>query len=596
MALVIVIYLITKRHRQMKNRYYLATTIALLLCFLSYSQNESFSKRVVNSSYTLNSAWEMTYGPNDSLWITENKTYLVSRINIATGSKTVLLDLLGTSGDSKINFAQTATSPSKKNSTAVKRVVPAIWPQGGLMGMALHPSLYSSDPLVRSLNPWVYIAYVYNYVSCTSNSPCYFYSKIVRYKYSGSTLTSPVILLDSIPGSNDHNSGRLKIGPDLKLYYTVGDMGAGQFNNTSRANNAQNINIMEGKVLRLNTEPDGDLGKDAWIPNDNPFYDGTPFTPKDYIYTYGHRNAQGLDWVTINGTDLLFSSEHGDKSDDEVNIIRAGNSYGWNRVSGYCDGNYNGLTLGGFSPVNENNYCETTPNNVAPIYTTFTATPAEISRFTSDMFTFKTIAPSSIEVYKNTAIPGWQNSVLVSALKGGRVYRMKLVDSTGTSITPLPTGVDTAAYFAGEGRFRDIAISPDGKKIYVACDLSGATSGPTGGFNNKINTTAPPNAGKILEFTYTGPAARMRTDVVALQQTHFSIYPNPAQNKVTLQTDINKAVVIEVFNMVGAKVKTIRATGNRFDIDLKGLTKGTYSVRVSDNQGKVYTVQKVVKQ
>jgi PQQ-dependent dehydrogenase (s-GDH family) len=582
----------------MKRNCYLLTASLLLFSATAFSQNEPFQKRVVNGSYNLNSAWEITYGPNDSLWVTENKTYLISRINIGNGSKTVLLDLLGTAGDAKINFAQTATGSNKKNSTIVKRVVPAVWPQGGLMGMALHPALFSPDAAVRNLNPWVYLAYVFNYANpttCSSSRPCFFYTKIVRYKYSGNTLTSPVTVLDSIPGSNDHNSGRLKIGPDLKLYYTVGDMGAGQFNNTTRANNAQNIDIMEGKVLRLNTIPDGGAGMDAWIPNDNPFYDGSPLTPKDYVYTFGHRNAQGLDWVNINGADLLFSSEHGDKSDDEVNIIKAGNSYGWNRVSGYCDDNYNGKTLGGYSPVDEGLYCSSTPNNVEPLYTTFTATPTEINAFTSDMFTFKTIAPSSVEIYKSTAIPGWQNSVLVSALKGGRVYRMKLDDATGSSLIPLSTGVDTAAYFAGEGRFRDIAISPDGKKIYVACDLSGATSGPTGGFNNKINTTTPPNAGKILEFTYTGAAARMRTDLAGLQQNNFSLYPNPAQNRIIIQSSVNKAVVIEIFDMLGARVKIISTSGSRFDVDLKGLTSGTYSVHVSDRQGKVFMMQKIIK-
>jgi PQQ-dependent dehydrogenase (s-GDH family) len=583
----------------MKSLYCLAT--AFVFSITAFSQNESFSKRVINSGYNLNSAWEITFGPNDSLWVTENKSYLVSRISVVTGSKTVLLDLLGTAGDAKINFAQTATSTNKKNSTAVKRVVPAIWPQGGLMGMALHPDLYSSDPIVRNLNPWVYIAYVYNYANptnCSSSRPCYFYSKIVRYKYSGNALTNPVIILDSIPGSNDHNSGRLKIGPDLKLYYTVGDMGAGQFNNTTRANNAQNIDILEGKVLRLNTVPDNEGEKDMWIPNDNPFYNGAPFSPRDYVYSFGHRNAQGLDWININGADLLFSSEHGDKSDDEINIIKGGKSYGWNRVSGYCDGNYDALSLGGFSPVNEEAYRDNTLNNAIPIFTTFTATPAEISAFTSDMFTFKTIAPSSIEVYKDTTIPGWKNSVLVSALKGGRVYRMKL-DSTGNLVIPLENGVDTAAYFAGQGRFRDIAISPDGKKIYVACDLSGATSGPTGGFNNKLNTTTPPNAGKILEFTYIGNIAlRMRTNIISEEQSfNFSLYPNPAHNTVTVHTgNINKSTIVEVYNIVGSKLKTIKSSANRFDIDLKGLPKGVYSVRVSDVQGKVWMVKKLIRQ
>jgi DNA-binding beta-propeller fold protein YncE len=174
---------------------------------------------------------------------------------------------------------------------------------------------------------------------------------------------------------------------------------------------------------------------------------------------------------------------------------------------------------------------------------------------------------------------------------------MKLDDATGSFIVPLSSGVDTAAYFAGQGRFRDIAISPDGKKIYVACDLSGATSGPTGGFNNKINTTTPPNAGKILEFTYTGTSgARLRTDVIA-EQFNFTLYPNPANNSVVIQANnFNKPMIGEVYDILGAKVKSVKASANSFVINLNGLSKGVYSVRVSDMSGKVWIIQKLIKQ
>jgi glucose/arabinose dehydrogenase len=85
-------------------------------------------------------------------------------------------------------------------------------------------------------------------------------TRIERYTYNFSTLVleSPVTILENIPGSNDHNSARISIGPDLKLYYSVGDMGAGQYDNISRTNNAQNLTIYEGKILRLNTEPDAE--------------------------------------------------------------------------------------------------------------------------------------------------------------------------------------------------------------------------------------------------------------------------------------------------------------------------------------------------
>ena len=130
------VYLTTKKPLQMKNLYSLATTIALFLSLFSFAQNESFSKRVINGSYSLNSAWEITYGPNDSLWVTENKSYLVSRINIANGSKTVLLNLLGTGGDYSINFAQTSTSANKKNRVAKKGSASSM-ASGGIDGYGL---------------------------------------------------------------------------------------------------------------------------------------------------------------------------------------------------------------------------------------------------------------------------------------------------------------------------------------------------------------------------------------------------------------------------------------------------------------------------
>jgi hypothetical protein len=84
----------------------------------------------------------------------------------------------------------------------------------------------------------------------------------------------------------------------------------------------------------------------SWIPADNPFTNGGQPTA---VYTLGHRNPQGLVWGNVNGTDILYSSEHGPFSDDEINVIQVGRNYGWPQVAGYCDGNYNGMTIGGFA-------------------------------------------------------------------------------------------------------------------------------------------------------------------------------------------------------------------------------------------------------
>ncbi|HMX79039.1 MAG TPA: PQQ-dependent sugar dehydrogenase, partial [Ferruginibacter sp.] len=307
--------------------------IALLVIHPVYAQT-TFTKRTVASGF--NSAWEVLYGPNDSLWVTENKAYKISRVSVSSGQKTELVDLRATDGS--INFT---------SGTGVQ-------PQGGLMGLAIHPNLYSADPAVRAAKPWVYAAYVYNRGSCPgTNTSCIFTTKIVRFEYDGDALINPVTIINTIPGSSDHNSGRLVIGPQVepgadaahtqyRLYYTVGDMGAGQFLNTTRTENAQNVNVLEGKVLRFNTEPDGDGGQDNWVPNDNPFFNASVITPQDYVFSLGHRNAQGLVWGTVNGTDRLYSSEQMDRTDDEINIIEAGRNYGWDQVSGYCDGNVDG--------------------------------------------------------------------------------------------------------------------------------------------------------------------------------------------------------------------------------------------------------------
>jgi PQQ-dependent dehydrogenase (s-GDH family) len=445
--------------------------------FTASAQWETFTKRTVISG--LNTAWEVVYGPNDSLWITENKAYLISRVNIANGAKTVLVDLRAT--DPSINF----TSGSGTQ------------PQGGLMGLALHPNLYSSDPVVRAAKPWVYAAYVYERNSCPgTNTSCVFTTKIVRFTYNGNTLSSPVIVLDNIPGSSDHNSGRLIIGPDIepgsdadhtqyRLYYTVGDMGAGQFLNSTRAENAQNVDIMEGKVLRINTDDDGDAGLDAWVPNDNPFYTAGAITPRDYVYTLGHRNAQGLVWGWANGANVLYSSEQQDRSDDEINIIEPGKNYGWDKVTGRCDGNVNGFKIGQTTSADEQAFCSVPSNNYRePIYATFSTAAAQMAALYAEPNNnlWPTIASSSIDFYGQTSIPGWNQSLLISSLKQDKVYRIK-PNSAGTGVLTFPTGKDTISYFEGDGnRIRRITIAPNGVKFYVARDA----------------------AANIMEYTYTG--------------------------------------------------------------------------------------------
>ena len=122
-------------------------------------------------------------------------------------------------------------------------------------------------------------------------------------------LEEEFVLLDNIPSAMLHNGGRIKFGPDGKLYITTGD--------ATVPSSAQDINSLTGKILRIN--------KDGTIPEDNPF--------GNYIYSYGHRNPQGIAWHPLTGE--LYSSEHEPVRNDELNIIKKGGNYGWPLVE--CD-------------------------------------------------------------------------------------------------------------------------------------------------------------------------------------------------------------------------------------------------------------------
>lgn len=161
--------------------------------------------------------------------------------------------------------------------------------EAGLMGMALHPS-----------QPFVYLCY------CDKSMK----DRVVRYRDAGASLTEPRVIVQNIPAARFHAGCRLRFGPDGKLYITTGDA-------TNRAI-AQDLKSIGGKILRVNG--------DGSIPSDNPIA-GSP------VWTYGHRNPQGLAWDPNGG--LLWETEHGPSGfdggtgGDEVNIIERGRNYGW---------------------------------------------------------------------------------------------------------------------------------------------------------------------------------------------------------------------------------------------------------------------------
>lgn len=172
--------------------------------------------------------------------------------------------------------------------------------EGGLLGIVLHPNYDKNH-------------FLYLYMSAPGTNSSQTQNRVVRYKYEGGKLIEDKVIISGIPGATYHDGGRLAFGPDGLLYITTGDATIG--------NIAQDLKSLGGKILRLKD--------DGSIPADNPF--GTA------VYSYGHRNPQGLTWDTAG---RLWESEHGPTGEqgrccrDELNLIKKGGNYGWPAIIG----------------------------------------------------------------------------------------------------------------------------------------------------------------------------------------------------------------------------------------------------------------------
>jgi hypothetical protein len=252
------------------------------------------------------------------------------------------------------------------------------------------------------------------------------------------------------------------------------------------------------------------------------------------------------------------------------------------------------MTLGGYSPVDESGFCSSTPASKQPLFTMYTRTQAQINALNSDYLTWPTVAPSSIDYVGMSSIPGWDNSLLVTTLKAGKVFRIKL-NTAGTGILQYSGGVDTATYFRGEGRFRDIAVSPDGSSFYVACDITGQTSGPSGGFNG--GGTPPPNAGSILEFSYVGVLLSITEHIKSPVIVHdlIRIYPNPAHGVLNIQgkKDLHKPIFAGLYDVNGKLVTYVTSYKNDFSIDIKSFTPGMYFLKLTNGHDVEVQLEKV---
>ena len=446
---------------------------------------KQFRKTVVTSG--LAGPWEITWGPDHMLWVTERTGKRVTRVNPATGERRVAITIAEVSAPGG---------------------------QDGLLGMALHPGLLKGSN-------FVYVAYTY----VDKNQPAHpsvpdpsspyrhLYAKVVRLTYdaASATLSHPVDVITALPAGNDHDAGRLKFGPDQKLYLTLGDQGNNQLGNACLAVEAQRLPTQTeidgknyasyvGKSLRINL--------DGSAPKDNPKLAGVV----SHVFTYGHRNPQGLDFGP-DGT--LYSTEHGPKTDDEVNILKRGSNYGWPHVAGRQDGKayeyarwaeastpcaqlrFNDLAIHPSVPREpESAFKQPFVEPIATMFTVATGFNFEDPACKGiNYICWPTTGVSSVEHYqsKGQGIPGWDRVLLITTLKRGSLY-----------VLPLQANGQAAAahmsrYFQSENRYRDTAISPGRKTIYIATDPGGLVES-----RNRGTTTRMQNSGAILAFTYLG--------------------------------------------------------------------------------------------
>ena len=277
--------------------------------------------------------------------------------------------------------------------------------QGGFMGIKLHPDYET--------NGWIYFSYASADGEGDGGN-----TAIMRAKLKNNTLVDKEVLYKASPNSKkgQHFGSRIEFDNDGYLYFSIGERG-------ERDINPQDITRDCGKIYRLHD--------DGRIPVDNPFVNSA--NAKTAIYSYGHRNPQGL--IKNPETGAIWEHEHGPQGGDEINIIQKGKNFGWPVISYGI--NYSGTS---FTDITEKEGME------QPVF-----------------YWIPSIAPSGMAFVTSNKYPDWKGDLLVGSLKFEYLERLVLKNEKVIKREKL---------FEKIGRVRDVVQAPDGY-IYAAVEGKG---------------------------------------------------------------------------------------------------------------------------
>lgn len=469
-----------------------------------YCQAQEFSRNRLQVE--LESPWEIIYGPDDHLWISEKQGQIV-RVSPVTGEATTVFAAADYSGGFDSERAPCGLGVGANT-----------------YGMALHPEFL--DPA----SAFIYLIYSYN--NGTDEAPeTLFKIAQLTWDAASNSITASEDLVNELANGFDHFGGRLiaatQEGKNY-LYYSTGDTGANvEGCYATEADNPNNTTqdpyTKVGKIHRINI--------DGTIPGDNPI-------PGNSFFTRGHRNPQGLAYNP--NANVVYDIEHGHTTDDEINVLEAGMNYGWKNVQGYHDGNYPDelAYVQNYTPHPD------IPGDMLkePLYA-WGAVPQTGGGFPS----WPTVAPSDGIYYGSSGIPEWTNSLLVVTLKDGddtdqQVYQFSL-NPDGKSLTPsTPENPNPRRYFKEDqffnGRLRDIAVSTDGKQLFLITS------------NRDVNNP-------IIVYTFSEPVSTLETGLQTMSVGQN--VPNPFSVSTNIRTDLKKAghLRIEITDMLGRNVRQL---------------------------------------